>query len=484
MLDGFKCSCVGLDAGVWKNTPRLDFKLSVSSNTGELLPERSKAKAESLTFSIKENTVNNGSCWLAGSLHKFKNAPGCYNWDRFYFPEVVSTLERLKNEYGIDLENAELHGLEIGVNVILNYSPKRIFKSAICHNGQPFDNIDTRNKHLGIICEHTDYTIKLYDKGKQAQVTQNNGYILRVEVKVKRQRLLEPYGIRTLSDLQSVEKVATLLNVLTDKLSGIVFFDFSLNTSNMSDAKRLNWERFSNPKYWEDLDKNKAYKARKQLESLTQKYNAIDGGRLLTEKVVNEWIILAGLKIENGHISPLPEYAKLWKSKHTKKATISDLEYVVEKVAIGDHKTERKTPPYTGSKSKGKIPVTSSPKKKPPEKRFCAICGREITHLRKDARFCSEKERGKEAKQCRNKESNRRLSIKRKIKKAMAKEKLLRVTYTDPSGNEYSDILGTNEINVTREWLDRVISVEVLDEAVKTVLEGKEAMNYLQTIKQ
>lgn len=483
MLDGFKCSCVGLNPETWLNNPALDFGLSVSANTGELLTNRTQAKADSLTFTVSEYTSGLKSCSLAGSLHEFHNAPGCYNWNRFYYPEVLQTLNSLESKYNIDLSRAEIHGLEIGVNLHLNRPPQEIFRSAICHNGKSFEASDGRNKQLGIKCFHTDYEIKLYDKGKQSRVEKTNGYILRVELRVTRQRLLEPYGVRTLADLKCVEKVAAFLELLTSKLSGIIFFDFSFKASSLSDSKRLNWERFGNPKYWETLNKNKAYKARQKLAELTTKYGAIDNGGLLLKNVCNEWLLLVGLEQKDGRIICRPESENIWNCKHTKQATIADLEYVVEKVAIGDHKTKIKIPLYQTTKKRVKIPVSSSEKEKPKERCFCATCGREITHLKAGARFCSEKERGKAARQCRNADSNRRLSIKRKLQKAMKEEKLLRIIYTDEHGNEYSDMLGANEVNPRREWLDRVLSVEVLDEAKKEVLQGDEAKKYLQTIK-
>jgi hypothetical protein len=63
---------------------------------------------------------------------------------------------------------------------------------------------------------------------------------------------------------------------------------------------------------------------------------------------------------------------------------------------------------------------------------------------------------------------NRRMIIKRKIKNAMEKEKMMQVVYVDSNGLEYSDILEAREINVSREWLERVKSVSVLDGTEET----------------
>ncbi|MFR0678097.1 hypothetical protein [Dysgonomonas mossii] len=62
----------------------------------------------------------------------------------------------------------------------------------------------------------------------------------------------------------------------------------------------------------------------------------------------------------------------------------------------------------------------------------------------------------------------------------MEKDLVLRITYKVEE-NEYSDILGTNEINITREWLDRIVSVEVLDSSMPKMA-GEKAKEYLQKI--
>ena len=59
----------------------------------------------------------------------------------------------------------------------------------------------------------------------------------------------------------------------------------------------------------------------------------------------------------------------------------------------------------------------------------------------------------------------------------MDKDLMLRVTY-ESNGKEYSDILGANEISVTREWLDKVKRVELLKHPPET-LNGERAKNYL-----
>ncbi len=460
MIDGFKCSCIGLLADKWNNNPLLDFGLSVSESTGEILSQRKEARAEALRFVLSPTVGGSFGCSIAGSLHKHAKETAI-NWDDFTLTELSETLNGLADNYGLDLEKSIIHTLEIGVNICLDYSPKRIFQSVICHKGKPFDHIDRKNRSLGISCEHTDYIIKLYNKAKQSQLPENEGYILRYELKLKRQRMIEPYNIRTLADLKNVENLTTLIALLLEKLAEIVFFDFSLSTKELTDMQRMNWERYSNPKYWESLNRRQYYNARQLYDALCVKYEALDYGKMIAEKVIKKWFELSEIKQETvGHFPQLFERIESAFGR-----TFSKLEYLLENVLFDHQKTKKENNQNFVEKSG----------------RFCVSCGRDISHQKKGSRFCSEKEFGKEAKRCRNKDSNRRLGLKRKIDRAMKKELMLQITYTDFGGNEFTDTLGANELAISREWLDRVKSVTVLKPQPEK-LESKEAINYLKSV--
>lgn len=458
MVDGFKCSCVGLSADVWQHNPLLDFGLSVSESTGELLSQRKEAKFRALYFVISPTKGGKPGCSMYGSFHKQKNE-NLYNWDDFYLSEVCNVLDYISYIFDVDLNKAILHSLEIGVNIRLNYSPKSIIQSVICHKGKSFSDISKREKSLGVICEHTDYAIKLYDKGHQSRI-ENGYYILRYEVKFKRLRMLEPFGISNLSDLKEPDKMKAVEVLLLDKLKEIVFFDFQHNTSNLTDKQRLNWERYSNPKYWEGLNRKQYYNARVLHAELTEKYGAIDRGAKLANKVSETYQRLIDIKPETvGHF---PQVSGESVSANT--GTFSELEYVLENVPSGDENLQYEMK-----------------ERKEEKQRHCLSCGRNISHQKKGSTFCSEKYFGKDAKICRNKDSNRRMLIKRKIKKVMDKNLMLRITYTDEVGKEYADTLGVNEIKITREWLDRVKSVDILKPEPER-LEGEKAKKLLLTI--
>lgn len=72
---------------------------------------------------------------------------------------------------------------------------------------------------------------------------------------------------------------------------------------------------------------------------------------------------------------------------------------------------------YNLSETKGEcfVPSNSSAIHSLTDKRYCLTCGRDITNQKTGSKFCSEKLYGREAKKCRNMDSNPRNHIKRKI---------------------------------------------------------------------
>ena len=101
--------------------------------------------------------------------------------------------------------------------------------------------------------------------------------------------MLMPYGIRTLADLQQRNCIAPLIDLLTDKLSEIIFFDFKHKTDNLTEHEALKWYQYSNPNFWADLTRSQRHKEHSKFEKLKQKYHCIDWAKFLTKKTVEAW---------------------------------------------------------------------------------------------------------------------------------------------------------------------------------------------------
>lgn len=396
----------------WEQNPLLDFAVSVSENTGELLSDKKEAATRGLKLSVSNYHGRQNVCLFRGSLHK--EAHGV-NFNRFTFNELCTTIERLHTEYGINPATTALHSLEIEINLNLKYSPKRIIKATIAHKKKPFVPLNRYAPTLGKVAVYDDYEIKLYDKGRQCGIKGAN--ILRFGVKVCKMRYLYGYNIRTLSDLTDLNKVSRLVEILLKAANEILFFDFNTNTEPLTEKQLLKWERFSNPNYWEQLDYKKAYKARQQFLKLSEALKATNYNAQLFKWVCYEWV---------QHFDPEKQvmFTPIFRTMEAQKQVMfTHFICTVQtspKPVLGDVKNHtQKTAQKTSSK-----------------KRFCISCGRDISGQKKGSRFCSEKLHGKAAKQCRNKASNHTRTQKRisqrnkelKTLKALTKQKPVECT--------------------------------------------------------
>lgn len=464
MIDGVKCVCNDIVPTAWAAVPLLDFGVRVSEATGELLTPKREAKRDGLTF-----RTNGNYCQMFGSLHTFKNGGGT-NADNFTFDELQRVINDLQTNYNINPSTTNIQHLEIGVNIPLDYSPEIVIKSVISHRGRAFTPLYDRKRHrVGKVCERSNYTLKLYDKGKQVGTGAN---ILRFEYVAHRQRNLEPCGVRTLADLTNRRKYALLLGLLLSAVPDMVFYDFKYKGAGMTATQWKRFQRYSNPNYWEGLTNDARQKALPRYFAVVEKYRLIDWRRWLYHSATKQGLFLLGIKPENGNFC----HDFLSNGKRDVLAAFAALECSVAKAATtngrGGSLEAKKQDTETGEK----VPYHSTTK----TRRFCVVCGRDITDQKEGSRFCSERLHGKEARKCRNKDSNRRLAIKRKIYRAMENGKYLLITY-ECDGVLYTDILQPEEISLTREWLDRVRKMETTDKP-KQSLTGKQAREYVKQL--
>jgi hypothetical protein len=467
MIDGINIVCVGLDPSTWYTTSELmgvdGFPLEVIEQTGEVLKRPRRAKYHGLTFSVSPSQVGGVRCYVDGSIHKYRNG-GAHNYDGFTLTDIQSTISDLKNRFGIDPNRTELHSVEIGVNVPFesNSQVVRVIKAAIVQKDKPYTDLFPRSGVHGKLCARGEYEVKIYDKGRASSVEQP---ILRVEIKVKKMRFLNGYGLETLADLTSPQKVAALIGVLLDALKHTVFIDPYTKTDALSQREQLTLETYRQPERWASLDRNQRRKKREQVGKILEKCKAFDVYTDLEKRVLEEWerLVNGGFEAEKQ-----PMFTPIFEPKEAvEKDTFSPLEYVGENVSF--------------------TLCDEHPAKPPPmmvEKRVCCSCGLDISHQRKQSRFCSEKYKGGSAKKCRNRDSNRRKNLKLKIMQAQIKNQYLRITYKK-DGVSYTDTLHSSEIVVSREWLDMVVSVEVMpfyssDE--KEYFYGKDARAVLERL--
>jgi len=352
----------------WENNPHLDFTFIVSEKTGEISTDKKEAKSQTkgLTFTISDrNTLQ--SCYLRGSLHKEHNG---INFDRFTFDNLQTVINRLQTQYHINPATTYIHSLEIEINLYLKYSPKQFIKSLISHKKQPFIPINKTAQTLGKIAVYDDHSIKFYDKARQVGIKGMN--ILRFGVKVSKMRYLQPYGIKTLADLQDINKVYRLGEILYKTIPEIVFYDYKADTSKLTELQALKYTQYSNPNYWQMLNRKQRYKAKIQYKKLSEKVQATAFNIMLLKWFSFEWQQLFDSK-KKGTFTPFEN-----KMTEQKKGTFT---HFICKVQVSPDN-------LAGDTKNIKEKTTLNSKLK---KQKCIVCGCDISHKKQGAKYCSKK---------------------------------------------------------------------------------------------
>jgi len=238
MIDGIKTGNI-----IAIKESDLDWYVSANERTGEV-KEVKVANSNGLTFIQKSQRV-----YLKGSLHMFFNE-GKHNHNNFSFASLRSVITELHSKYGINPQTTPIENLEFGVNVELPYAVDKILNSLVMHKSEPFNKFV---RGQGLECNHTQYSIKIYDKGKQHNLKQN---LLRVEIKVVRMAYFASQGVKIkfLSDLLKIENLKDLSNILVQTISDVILTDVELlKNPALSEEDRLIIANGSNHKYWRSI---------------------------------------------------------------------------------------------------------------------------------------------------------------------------------------------------------------------------------------
>ena len=116
------------------------------------------------------------------------------------------------------------------------------------------------------------YTLKLYDKGKQAGTLEAD--LMRLEIHASKMEHLKPYGLATLADLTDAAKVADLGDVLQKAFAGVLCYDGSINGTQLTERERLFLEQCKNPLFWLNLGKDVRYRTRQRFADLLARFGA------------------------------------------------------------------------------------------------------------------------------------------------------------------------------------------------------------------
>lgn len=291
MYDGIKIECAISDPRKWdaslRNIGRYD------EATGEVLPFGSEASERALKF-YKTPSATGTRYTIQGSLHRYARNGGT-NSDDFTLAEVHETIANLRDTFGIIPEKSKINNFEFGVNVLLpqGITAEEFKKYIVSAYTRTFEKMNQRGPIVGYIAEFEEFSIKIYDKGMQAETGETQ--LLRVEVKVMRTRWLEQYGIINtgaslyLSDLLRAETIHKLGDILLNKVSSLICTPRNLDVKKLTPKERLTYYECRDARSWEEWNSKQRERKKQQLHKIFLKVGQSDPVDVLGQLVAEKW---------------------------------------------------------------------------------------------------------------------------------------------------------------------------------------------------
>lgn len=359
------------------NNPTLDFA-GTYKVTGEVPTalDRANNKGYNYKSTIYKNlsirVYDTGTVIIAGSLHYLSNE-GVHNYNQYTIEDVQGALIKLSDELGINPQTARIQTLEFGVNLLTDPSP--FINYLVAHKTNTFNRYDILNSNgKQSLKKGKQFGLKYYDKGLQNRCYTDE-LILRAEFKCIKMELIRKQPVY-LSDLIKPDIINRCGELLNKSFQELIIKE-PVNLKWLKINERELYKDCINPNYWNTLSKHQRYKKKIAFNKLLDLHSTDrikeKTYRIFLQTLQN--ITTSGNK--TGYL--LTDFQKPTR-------LLSDS---LGNMSIGNH---------TGF-------TTMS----------CISCGRDISNQKAGSKFCSETMYGKDAKKCRNKNSNKRNNLIRKI---------------------------------------------------------------------
>ncbi len=355
-----------------KKNIQLDFNTDVNNATGE--EQRQIAKYKGMKIYVHPNN----KIIFEGSLHKYFNS-GEHNYNDFSFKNLIETINNLCQTFNFRASEAYLRGFEFGVNISTSIDPNQFLDMIVCYGNASVNKMNIPGAK-GIYCTKTNDKVKVYNKSIQYGQKVN---ILRIEDKIIRMRKIKDLNIFSLHDLTKIENINELGLMLNEMFQNLIIHE-PINSNNLTTAEQRFYEQCGNPRHWTALNPKQRYKKLKRYNLLIEENSIYKIKETIAVQIVEKWNYL----VNKGN-----EYTSI--------------------------KIDQFSDKYTGS-----IACIHNPKVNESNnlnERICLACGRDISNQKIGSKFCSEKLFGKGVKQCRNKVSNPKNNLKKKVKNSIKK---------------------------------------------------------------
>lgn len=172
---------------------------------------------------------------LKGSIHKLynfvfrglKNA----NYTQFTRTDLQDAINFIEDLTGIEAHEFKVKGYEFAINVLLEIIVQSFFLNNVVDYKQYSGDVEKHETpnycYIFNKGRASEKEYKFYDKGAQARsrgIT-DIGNLLRIETKLKKRRVVNMFGVNTLSDLTNPDVWERQLEALKDQLKNLIILD-------------------------------------------------------------------------------------------------------------------------------------------------------------------------------------------------------------------------------------------------------------------
>lgn len=372
MYDFFSLEIPPEYASVLLKNSELNFVTKVNTNTGEIiLTEKgynlTTASFKDFNIYIYQKENKQPRIEIKGSFHK--SYEGGTNYKDFYFDDFVSEVNAVCDFLKLQVQDVFVHSFEFGVNLKPPLDTNLILEGLKSISRTKFERRQYSNEGLYVSADFTQYRIKIYNKAAQYNYPEP---LIRIEFKAKKMDFTNSKGAKmtTLENFikgQNIDFFSQLLLKYWNKVlvcpEGIIDIDKIKNP-----RTKTNFVNGLNSNYWTGLSAKTYIRRSNSFKDTIKQYSDIDLSKCISNMIIEKLIELNNPKKEQKGIND----------------------------------------PYIDSQI---IPFTKN------NIRVCQTCGRDISFQKLSSKYCSEKYYGKEAKKCRNKQSNPRNNRIRKEKR-------------------------------------------------------------------
>lgn len=227
--------------------------------------------------------------FVQNSLHKFFDHYSGNNGENhsdFKYSDLVKTIALLESKI-IGFGKEKITNLEFGLNIDVPKAAEDIIRENILmHKYYPHNNLNTYNG-TGYLKQftHSNYAIKVYDKGKQYRLNKN---LLRFEIRFSKSKLLNQLMVYNLKSLTDKEVLKNLMSYLLKRFDEMQIIDELPQRNNLTEDQFDFYNRGVSYAYWQQV-RNKSYthvsRKKKEWDSFSTEFNLLNIKSLIKLKL-------------------------------------------------------------------------------------------------------------------------------------------------------------------------------------------------------